>query len=163
MTSKLISVTHLAISSSLSTMESTRERLAELISSLEGKDGLEMSRATSPGGEAQETKDQRVTRTRPRTYPYTRYLPYVTEDETDQQRDFNEMLRHLYVAVEAGDLGPGAVHWTRELRSWLSLKFDPTKEQRIKLIRLYYQLALAPGVDSNNAERFASMFMVLTK
>jgi proteasome activator subunit 4 len=98
-----------------------------------------------------------------RTYPYFRYLPYQTEDDAERQKNFEEILKHLYVAVEAGDLAPGAVHWTRELRNWLSLKFRPSKEQRVKLIKLYYELSLAPGVDTSTADRFASMFMVLTK
>lgn len=106
---------------------------------------------------------KKLSRNRPRTYPYFRYLPYEVEDEEERQRNFDEILQHLYVAVEAGDFSPGAVHWTRELRSWLGLKFDPTKEQRAKLVRLYYELALAPGIDITVAERFSSMFMVLTK
>ncbi|RMZ80349.1 hypothetical protein DV738_g2877, partial [Chaetothyriales sp. CBS 135597] len=102
-------------------------------------------------------------RTRPRTYPYFSTLPYAVEDEARRQHDLAEILKHLYVAVQSGDFSPGAVHWTRELRSWLSLKFDPTKEQRVALVKLYYELALAPGVDPSVAERFASMFMILTK
>lgn len=146
-------------------MENARDRLAELISSLEGKDGAMLSRATSPGGEEpRETNNNKdVTRHRPRTYPYYRYLPYEVEDNARRQQNFEEILKHLYVAIQAGDFAPGAVHWTRELRNWLSLKFDPTKEQRLKMVRLYYELALAPGIDINAAERFSSMFMTLTK
>lgn len=98
-----------------------------------------------------------------RTYPYFRYLPYKTEDETERQGNLDEILKHLYVAVEAGDLAPGAAHWTRELRNWLGLKFRPSKEQRVKLVKLYYELSLAPGIDTSTADRFASVFMVLTK
>lgn len=131
--------------------------------------GNDVSRATSPGGEPPEMNGTpredglKKSRNRPRTYPYFKYLPYDVENEAERQRNLHEILKHLYVAVEAGDFTPGAVHWTRELRSWLSLKFDPTKEQRIKLVRLYYELALAPGVDPSVAERFCSMFMLLTK
>ncbi|KAK5944089.1 Proteasome activator BLM10 [Knufia obscura] len=129
---------------------------------------IESSRATSPGGDASyqngvATPTDQDRRNRPRTYPYFKTLPYEVETEQRRQDDFAEILKHLYIAVEAGDFTPGAVHWTRELRSWLSLKFDPTKEQRIKLVKLYYELALAPGIEPSVAERFASMFMMLTK
>jgi proteasome activator subunit 4 len=67
------------------------------------------------------------------------------------------------VAVSSGDFSPGVVHWTRELRGWMGLKFDMPRDVRIALVRLYYDLAIAPGLDNNLAERFASMFMVLTK
>jgi proteasome activator subunit 4 len=128
-----------------------------------------MSRATSPGAGPHETNgvvpdiSYKKYRNRPRTYPYLSYLPYEVEDEARRQRDLAEILKHLYIAIEAGDFTPGAIHWTRELRSWLSLKFDPTKEQRIKLVKLYYELALAPGIEPSVSERFASMFMLLTK
>ncbi|KAL9601928.1 MAG: hypothetical protein Q9219_002152 [cf. Caloplaca sp. 3 TL-2023] len=147
-------------------MDGARERFAEIVSSLEKRDGAVNSRATSPGiGGSREKNgdDNSVTRNRPRTYPYLNYLPYEVEDEAQRQKNFQEIVRHLYIAVEAGDFSPGALHWTREIRNWLGLKFDPTREQRVRLVRLYYELALAPGLDVAASERFASMFMILTK
>ena len=143
-------------------MDGAQDRIAELIASLDGKDGPGFSRVSSPGGEGI-CPNKQTARNRPRTYPYFRYLPYEVEDEAERQRNFDEILKHLYVAVEAGDFMPGAVHWTRELRNWLGLKFDPSKEQRLRMVKLYYELALAPGIDVTAAERFSSMFMVLTK
>lgn len=148
-------------------MENNASKLAELMASLDGKDGADDSRATSPGpgaaGRGTVEDNKQVARSRPRTYPYFRYLPYEVESAAKRNQDFNEILKHLYISVEAGDFSVGAVHWTRELRNWLGLKFDPTKDQRVKLVRLYYELALAPGIDPSAAERFSSMFMVLTK
>lgn len=148
-------------------MENNASKLAELMASLDGKDGADDSRATSPGpgaaGRGTVEDNKQVARSRPKTYPYFRYLPYEVESAAKRNQDFNEILKHLYISVEAGDFSVGAVHWTRELRNWLGLKFDPTKDQRVKLVRLYYELALAPGIDPSAAERFSSMFMVLTK
>lgn len=107
--------------------------------------------------------EQPLRRSRPRTFKYYTTLPYKVEDDARRQNDLSEILKHLYVAVQAGDFTPGGVHWTRELRSWLSLKFDPTKEQRVKLVKLYYELSLAPGIDPSVTERFSSMLMLLTK
>ncbi|EEQ33559.1 Proteasome activator BLM10 [Microsporum canis] len=131
--------------------------------------GNEVSRATSPGGESAQLNGavledrSKKARSRPRTYPYFDHSPYQLEDDDLRQHNFDEILKHLYVAIESGDFNSGAVHWTRELRGWLSLKFDLTREQRAKLVRLYYELALAPGIDPAVADRFSSMFMVLTK
>ena len=150
-------------------MDSVRHDFQEMLNGMSsGKNGIEMSRATSPGGEPAEMNgvqddNYKKSRNRPRTYPYDRYLPYETEDDARRQRDLQEILKYLYISVEAGDFTPGAIHWTRELRSWLSLKFDPTKEQRAKLVQLYYELCLAPGIEPSVADRFASMFMLLTK
>ena len=100
---------------------------------------------------------------RTKTYPYLRYLPYQVEDEAERQKNLDEILNYLYVAIESGDFAPGAVHWTRELRNWLGLKFQISTEQRVTLVKLYYELSLAPGLDPTTADRFASMFMILTK
>jgi proteasome activator subunit 4 len=102
-------------------------------------------------------------RFRPRTYPYFKQLPYKAETQDDTQANLNVCLNQLYIAVSAGDFNPGVVHWTREIRGWLGLKFDMPRDVRVKLVQLYYGLALAPGLDNTLCERFASMFMFLTK
>lgn len=142
------------------------ERISQLMSALDTGTGPDNSRATSPGGDWRQANggvNGADDRRRPRTFPYFEYLPYQTEDQSDREESLNTCLKHLYIAVLAGDFAPGAVHWTREIRGWLSLKFDLPRSTRVKLVHLYYELALAPGLDYLVAERFASMFMVLTK
>ncbi|KAF2793871.1 hypothetical protein K505DRAFT_375027 [Melanomma pulvis-pyrius CBS 109.77] len=143
------------------------ERISQLMGALDSAAGPDTSRATSPGGDWRQTNGSidadKQSRSRPRTFPYFEYLPYETEGFTEREENLNICLKHLYIAVSAGDFAPGAVHWTREIRGWLSLKFDLSRSTRVKLVNLYYELALAPGLDYLVAERFASMFMVLTK
>ncbi|KAF2104291.1 hypothetical protein NA57DRAFT_29842 [Rhizodiscina lignyota] len=148
------------------------ERIADMLGAVGGSNGNDISRATSPGGWKEVEVNGVVSnnadpenrgRTRPRTYPYLKNLPYAVEDQAEREEYLHICMKHLYVAVSAGDFAPGAIHWTREIRGWLSLKFDLPRETRVKLAKLYYELALAPGLDYVVAERFASMFMVLTK
>ncbi|KAK5119725.1 hypothetical protein LTR85_007301 [Meristemomyces frigidus] len=150
------------------------ERIAELLGQSNGHHGgsNDASRATSPGVAAGRGDDgdddmdidmSRLGRTRPRIFPYAKNLPYETETNEQREADMDEMIKHLYVAVASGDFLPGAIHWTKEIRGWMSLKFDLTRRQRISLVKLYYELALAPGLEYAVSERFASMFMVLTK
>ncbi|KAF2116058.1 hypothetical protein BDV96DRAFT_645409 [Lophiotrema nucula] len=146
------------------------ERISQLMGALDAATGPDTSRATSPGGDWRQTNggvngldgDKR-SRMRPRTFPYFEYLPYQVEGAEEREENLNTILKHLYIAISAGDFAPGAVHWTREIRGWLSLKFDLPRSTRVTLAKLYYELALAPGLDYLVAERFASMFMVLTK
>ncbi|KAH8730865.1 hypothetical protein GQ44DRAFT_768035 [Phaeosphaeriaceae sp. PMI808] len=143
------------------------DRISQLMGALDGASGPDTSRATSPGGDWRHANGGvhggDDDRSRPRTFPYFKYLPYSTENHGEREESLNTCLKHLYIAVSAGDFAPGAVHWTREIRGWLSLKFDLPRSTRVKLVNLYYELALAPGLDYLVAERFASMFMVLTK
>lgn len=108
-----------------------------------------------------DSRPLRPSRYRPRTFPYQRYLPYQHADEPLVA--LAEITKRLYIAISSGDFVPGATHWTRELRAWIQLKFDLPREDRVKLVRLYYELALAPGMDSSASERFGSMFMTLTR
>ncbi|PQE33894.1 proteasome activator subunit 4 protein [Rutstroemia sp. NJR-2017a WRK4] len=130
---------------------------------LQGNSNDMISRATSPGlgfssNGVDADKDKRY---RPRTFPYFKLLPYKVEEETERNAALAEIIKQLYIALEAEDIAPGAVHWTRELRAWLTLKFDITRVLRVKLVKLYYMLSLAPGLDYSNGERFESMFRFL--
>lgn len=151
-------------------MESESAKVTELLASMQTGMGTDMmdSRATSPGlggglGAREKADLNQVKRSRPRTYPYTRYLPYTTESEIERDAYLNEILKQLYISIEAGDFAVGAQHWTRALRSWLDLKFDLTKDRRIRLVKLFYELSLAPGVDISAGERFANTFIALLK
>ncbi|KAI9745554.1 MAG: hypothetical protein M1818_001088 [Claussenomyces sp. TS43310] len=124
-----------------------------------------ISRSTSPGlgWDENGANVERQKRYRPRTFPYFKLLPYPIEEEAERDAALREILKQLYIAIHAEDFSPGAIHWTRELKGWLQLKFDMTRELRVKLVKLYYMLAFAPGLDPTAADRFMTMFMVLTK
>lgn len=130
--------------------------------------GIDGSVATSPGGEIWKSDyvgdgSNDPTRNKPRTFPYRELLPYPTEDDDRRIHDLKNIQKRLYIAVRAQDFAPGALHWTRELRSWLELKFDLPISARKTFVHLYYELALARGLDNSISERFATMFAVLLK
>ncbi|KAK6330126.1 hypothetical protein TWF730_004626 [Orbilia blumenaviensis] len=129
-------------------------------------DGVQdISRTTTPGPGWQDESDDEIKlpRQRQRTFPYTQHLPYECETDETRLRNLDEIVKRLYIAIEAGDFAPGALHWTRELRSWLQMKFDLPRHTRAKLVKLFYNLALSRGLTLSVSERFASMFMLLTK
>lgn len=123
------------------------------------------SRTTSPGvGWDESSKAAGVEyRYRPRTFPYFDLLPYDIEGDEDRNAALSEILKQLYTSLKSEDFTPGALHWTRELKQWLTLKFEIKRELRVKLAKLYYMLALAPGLDGSASERFLAMFLTLTK
>lgn len=122
-----------------------------------------ISRATSPGLTVSKTSEDNDKRYRPRTFAYQRLLPYPVEDESYRDEALAGILKNLYMSIMAEDFSPGALHWTRELQGWLNLKFEMTRELRSKLVQVYYHLALAPGLDTNTADRFTKMLVTLTR
>ncbi|PTB65615.1 hypothetical protein BBK36DRAFT_1121195 [Trichoderma citrinoviride] len=122
-----------------------------------------ISRATSPGLPFPKSDDDDKRRYRQRTFAYFQQLPFEVEEEAQRDAALQGILKQLYIAIQAEDFSPGALHWTRELQGWLNLKFEMTRDLRARLAKLYYSLALAPGVDSNAAERFVRMAVNLTR
>jgi proteasome activator subunit 4 len=124
--------------------------------------GETISRATSPGLPSSASPGD-AKRYRPRTFAYFDLLPYKVEEEAERDTALHGILKHLYIAVKAEDFSSGVVHWTRQLQAWLSLKFDMSHELRAKLAKLYFHLALAPGLDNSEADRFSRMVVTLTR
>lgn len=122
-----------------------------------------ISRATTPGVPYSKTDEDDKKRYRPRTFAYFNQLPFLVEEEEQRDVALQDILKQLYIAIRAEDFSPGALHWTRELQGWLNLKFEMTRELRAKLAKLYYSLALAPGLDSTAADRFLRMVVTLTR
>ncbi|KAI5859308.1 hypothetical protein GGS23DRAFT_330594 [Durotheca rogersii] len=126
--------------------------------------GDTISRATSPGlppSSSAGTDDSK--RYRPRTFAYSQLLPYPVEDDAERDAALRGILKQLYIAIKAEDFSPGAFHWTRQLQGWLSLKFDMPRELRARLVKLYFHLSLAPGLDNNAADRFSKMVVTLIR
>lgn len=122
-----------------------------------------VSRATSPGIPCSKTDDDDKKRYRPRTFAYFQQLPFEVEEEAQRDAALHDILKQLYIAIRAEDFSPGALHWTKELQAWLNLKFEMTRELRAKLAKLFYSLALAPGLDASAADRFLRMVLTLTR
>jgi proteasome activator subunit 4 len=122
-----------------------------------------ISRATSPGLPFAKSDDDDKKRYRPRTFAYFQQLPFEVEEEAQRDAALHGILKQLYISIQAEDFSPGALHWTRELQGWLNLKFEMTRDLRAKLAKLYYSLALAPGIDASAADRFLRMVLTLTR
>lgn len=110
----------------------------------------------------------KVSRVRPRTFPYRELLPYKTESTEDTLAHLDHIINNLYIALKSFDTDytvassvySTVLHWTRELHSWMQLKFDMPLSTRIKLARLYYELALS-DVEGHTLEKIVSTFVWL--
>ena len=94
-------------------------------------------------------------------FNYWSHLPYEVEDDDTRLAHLNDIIGDLYMAVRAGDFEAGARTASRQIKRWLHLKFKMPKETRKKLIKLYYELSLTPGIDPSAADTFGNMFKQL--
>lgn len=69
-----------------------------------------------------------------------------------EEHNSDKHIKFLYIAVSAGDFSPGAVYWTREIQKLLFNQVHLARGTRTKLVKLYNELARAPGLDGEVAE-----------
>ena len=94
-------------------------------------------------------------------FNYWNHLPYEVEDDATRFAHLNDIIGDLYTYIRAGDFEGGARKASRQIKRWLHLKFKMPKEMRKELAKVYYDLALTPGIDPSAADGFATMFKLL--
>jgi len=94
-------------------------------------------------------------------YNYWNHLPYEVENDETRLQHLNLLIEDLYIYIRAGDFEGGARTASRQIKRWLHLKFKMPKDIRKKLVKLYYELSLTPGIDPSAADTFATMFKLL--
>ncbi|UZJ50775.1 hypothetical protein CBS101457_000095 [Exobasidium rhododendri] len=92
---------------------------------------------------------------------YADSLPYTCEslDEFDERLEF--ICRRLVDCVRAKDFDIGLIQWNHRLQCLLSLKYPVQRATRAKLARLYYHIAVLPGMEPRISEATAKMCMSL--
>lgn len=106
-----------------------------------------------------------IIRSKPRVFPYREILPYNVESDTEIIAHLDHIITNIYISLKAMDtdysvgtsVNQSVLHWTRELNAWMQLKFDMSLATKVKLARLYYDLALA-DFDGYSLEKIVNTF-----
>ncbi|KAM0792923.1 hypothetical protein ACM66B_002682 [Microbotryomycetes sp. NB124-2] len=83
---------------------------------------------------------------------YQRNLPYQVESLDEMDQRLEEIVRRLIDCVRAKDYDVGFLQWNHRLECWISLKYPMRREVRARLVRLYFELAVLPGMDARLVE-----------
>jgi len=79
---------------------------------------------------------------------FTYQLPYFTKIKVNAFQTFNDIKYNLSRVILLNEIRPGFFHWTNRLIIFIheyGLFF--TKEDHIRLIKLYIQVMLTPDID----------------
>ncbi|KAK1479037.1 proteasome activator subunit 4 [Colletotrichum cuscutae] len=90
------------------------------------------------------------------TYRFSADLCYRTKGETNRKDGLKTILTQLYYSVTKGEY-QGAVRWTEALTHWITLEHGVPRKVRAALTRIYYDLALTPGMESTSAMAFSDI------
>ncbi|PWZ00606.1 hypothetical protein BCV70DRAFT_199880 [Testicularia cyperi] len=88
-------------------------------------------------------------------------LPYACETLEDFDARLDQIIRRLVDCARTRDYDIGFVQWNHRLQCLLSLKYPVLRKTRARLARLYYELAVLPGLDTRFVELSANMCMTL--
>ncbi|SJX61736.1 related to BLM10-proteasome activator subunit [Sporisorium reilianum f. sp. reilianum] len=92
---------------------------------------------------------------------YPNSLPYTCETLEEFDARLDHIIRRLVDCVRAKDYDIGLVQWNHRLQCLLSLKYPVLRKTRARLARLYYELAVLPGLNTRCIELAANMCITL--
>ncbi|EDV29443.1 uncharacterized protein TRIADDRAFT_51787 [Trichoplax adhaerens] len=93
---------------------------------------------------------------------YNQLLPYYEEIEANSQQLFQKIKHNLALAVENGELRPGAMHWSIQLDNYIHAygrRFS--KDDHIKLVQLLYKLLTIPDLPPLLVQQFGCVLISL--
>jgi proteasome activator subunit 4 len=89
-------------------------------------------------------------------------LPYQIDYQAEPVAYLADIKHHLKQSVEQAEFTTTAF-WTRQLRSYLELKYPLPKADKQLLAQLYYQLLITDGLDMSLLDTFVTMACRLLK
>lgn len=99
-------------------------------------------------------------------YPnqYIKHLPYFDKTKDSAVKEFSEIKSNLAKSIILNELRPGLVHWTSRLQTFINefgLFF--TKDDHLKLIKIYLKLMTTPEIDLVLVEMSMAILIELLK
>jgi len=92
---------------------------------------------------------------------YARSLPYACETLEEFDGRVAAIVARLVACVRAKDWDVGFVQWNHRLQCLLSLKYPLERTTRARLARIYFHVAVLPGLETRIVELAANTCMAL--
>ncbi|THV06075.1 hypothetical protein K435DRAFT_712109 [Dendrothele bispora CBS 962.96] len=87
---------------------------------------------------------------------YLNSVPYECESVEDMHRRLEEIVGKIYICVKSQNW-LNLTTWDGMLQCWLLMRYPMQKSTRAKLVRLYYELCIIPGVEPRVIRTWADM------
>ncbi|KAF9474298.1 hypothetical protein BDN70DRAFT_884955 [Pholiota conissans] len=87
---------------------------------------------------------------------YLNSLPYECESVEDMQSRLEEIVEKIYICAKSKNWLVLST-WDGMLQCWLLMRYPMQKTTRSKLVRLYYELCLLPGIEPRILRSWADM------
>ncbi|KAG6910583.1 hypothetical protein DXG01_009534 [Tephrocybe rancida] len=87
---------------------------------------------------------------------YLGSVPYDTESVDEMHQKLEEIVGKIFIAAKAQNWLVLST-WDGMLQCWLLMRYPMSKSTRAKLVRLYYELALVPGLEPRVVRSWTDM------
>ncbi|KDQ54780.1 hypothetical protein JAAARDRAFT_134622 [Jaapia argillacea MUCL 33604] len=115
---------------------------------------------TSPGSplatESPESEDSVLEKQRASLQTYLDHLPYDGESADEMQAKLEYIVGRIVICAKAKNWLV-LTTWDGKLQCWLLMRYPMPKSTRAKLVRLYYELCLLPGIEPRVLRSWADM------
>ncbi|KAF9979719.1 hypothetical protein BGZ75_009303 [Mortierella antarctica] len=82
-------------------------------------------------------------------------LPYGHSLASEAADMLDNIVHHFGLSLQSEDWAPGALYWAKQLNQYLDLKYALPKETRIAFAKVFWELAIAPGMDITMVEAWS--------
>ncbi|KAF9169581.1 hypothetical protein BGX20_010129 [Mortierella sp. AD010] len=82
-------------------------------------------------------------------------LPYGRDLSQEASDMLSNIISHMSICLQSEDWAPGVLYWAKQLKQYLDLKYTLPNETRVALARVFWELAVAPGMDATMIEVWA--------
>lgn len=96
------------------------------------------------------------------TFDYVANLCYRTKGEANRPAGLKTILEGLYASITTENFEQ-TVNWSCIIAKWIVLEHNVPRKVRSALARIYYDLALTPGMDGRSAGTFSTMVIQLVR
>ncbi|KAG0312267.1 hypothetical protein BGZ99_009606 [Dissophora globulifera] len=79
-------------------------------------------------------------------------LPYGHDLSQEASDMLSNIIYHFGLSLRSEDWAPGALYWAKQLNQYLDLKYELPKETRVAFAKVFWELTIAPGMDSTMVE-----------
>ncbi|EPQ28803.1 uncharacterized protein PFL1_03606 [Pseudozyma flocculosa PF-1] len=124
-------------------------------------DGGASSPAKAAAGSSLKQPKKAKVENRKAQMDYPESLPYPCESLDEFDRRLDEIIRRLVDCVRTKDFDVGLRRWTYHLKCLMSLKYPMLRQTRARLARLYYELAVLPGLETRLVQLASEVCMSL--
>ena len=90
-------------------------------------------------------------------------LPYRCQTQTDYESLLEQATKNICTCIERGIWGSTMLEWCQHIRYLFALKYPISRSLRVRMARLFYEIAVMPKLDASLTDMAATLCVHLLR